>query len=109
MSSDEVYSSSVVGSVVDERGVEVFDHIVGSVTKKHLGVLWGIVDPVFKVEFGDLFVNFLLDVGVWDWAFENRVTSCALVSLTHLLVRYPKGQRGLQSNAAPLCWSCRSC
>ena len=77
MSSDEVYSSSVVGSTVDERGVEVFDHIVGSVTKKHLGVLWGIVDPVFKVEFGDLFVNFLLDVGVWDWAFESRVTSCA--------------------------------
>ena len=58
MSSDEVYSSSVVGSAFDERGVEVFDHIVGSVTKKNLGVLWGIiVDPVFKVEFGDLFVN----------------------------------------------------
>ena len=75
MSSDEEYSSSVVGSVVDERGVEVFDHIVGSV--KHLGVLWGIVDPVFKVKFGDLFVNFLFDVGIWDWAFESRATSCA--------------------------------
>ena len=77
MSSDEVYSSSIVGSAVGERGVEVFDHIVGSVTKKHLGVLWGIVDPVFKVEFGDLFFNVLRAVGVWDWAFENRVTSCA--------------------------------
>ena len=66
MSSDEVYSSSVVGSIVDERGVEVFDDIVGSVTKKHLGVLWGIVDPVFKVDFEDLFVNFIFDVGVWD-------------------------------------------
>ena len=32
-----------------------FDHIVGSVTKKHLGVLWGIVDPVIKVEFFFLF------------------------------------------------------
>ena len=49
MSSDVVYSCSVVGSAVDERGVEVFDHIVGSVTKKYLGVLWGIVDQVFKV------------------------------------------------------------
>ena len=66
MSSDEVYSSSVVGSAVDERGVEVFDHVIGSVTKQHLGVLWGIVDPVFNAEFGDLFVNFILDVGVWD-------------------------------------------
>ena len=79
VSSDEVYSSFVVGSAVDERarGVEVFDHIFGSVTKKHLGVMWGIVDPVFKVEFGDLPVNFILDVGVWDWAFESRVASCA--------------------------------
>ena len=32
MSSDEVYSSFLVGSAVDERGVAVFDHIVGSVT-----------------------------------------------------------------------------
>ena len=53
MSSDEMYSSSVVGSVVDEKGVEVFDHIAGSVTKKHLGVLWGIVHSVLEVEFGD--------------------------------------------------------
>ena len=66
MSSDEVYSSSVVGSVVDERGVEVFDHIVGSVTKKHLGVLWGIVYPVFMVDFGDLFINFPLDTLIWS-------------------------------------------
>ena len=66
VSSDEVYSSSVVGSAVDERGVEVFNHEVWSVTKKHFDVLWGIVDrdPVFKVEFGDLFINFILDVGV---------------------------------------------
>ena len=77
MSSDEVYSSSVVGSTVDERGVEVFYNIIGSATKKHLSVLWGIGDPVFKVEFGDLFVDFILDVGVWDRAFENRVASCA--------------------------------
>ena len=77
MSSDEVYSSSVVGSVVDERGVQVFDHIVGSISKKHFGVLWGIVDPVFKVEFGDLFVNFILDVEVWDREFENTVAGCA--------------------------------
>ena len=32
VSSDEVYSSSVIGSAVDERGVEVFGEIVGSVT-----------------------------------------------------------------------------
>ena len=37
--SDEVYRSSVVGSVIDERGIKVFDEIVRSVTKKHLGVL----------------------------------------------------------------------
>ena len=60
---ESAVSSDVVGSAVDERG---FYHIGGSVTKKHLGVLWGIVDPVFKVEFGHLFVNFTLDVGVWD-------------------------------------------
>ena len=47
VSSDEVYSSSVVGTAVDERGVEVFDHVIGSVTKRPPGVLWGIVDPVF--------------------------------------------------------------
>ena len=72
-----MYSSFVVGSAVDERGVEVFDDIFWSATKKHLGVLSGIVDPVFKVEFGDLFVNFLLYVGVLDWVFESRVTSYA--------------------------------
>ena len=33
VSSDEIYSSSVVGSAVDERGVEVFDDMVGSVTQ----------------------------------------------------------------------------
>ena len=53
VSGDEVYGSSVVGSAVDERGVEVFDHIVGSVTKKH------VVDPVFKVEFGSTFSSIL--------------------------------------------------
>ena len=37
---------------------------------KHLGVSWGIVDPVFKVGFGDFFVNFTHDGGVRDWAFE---------------------------------------
>ena len=62
MFSDEVYSNSVVGSAVDERGVEVFNDVVGSVTKKHSGVLWDIVDPVFKVEFGDLFIDFPPDV-----------------------------------------------
>ena len=77
VSSDEVYSSFVLASTVNERGVEAFYYIIGSVTKKHLGVLWGIGDPVFKVEFGDLFVDFILDVGVWDRAFENRVASCA--------------------------------
>ena len=77
MSSDEVYSSSIVGSAVGERGVEVFDHIVGSVTKNHLNLLWSTIDSVFKVEFEDLFVNFILDVGVWDWTFENGVASCA--------------------------------
>ena len=41
MSSDEVYSSSVFGSAVYKRGVEVYDHIVGSVIKKHLGMLRG--------------------------------------------------------------------
>ena len=35
MSSDEVCSSSVVGSVVDERGVKVFCYIVGSATKEN--------------------------------------------------------------------------
>ena len=66
MSSDEVYSSSVVGFATAERGAEVFDDIIRSITKKQLGVLWGSVDPVFEVEFGDLFVNFPSDVGEWD-------------------------------------------
>ena len=39
VSSDEVYSSSVVGSAVDERGVEVLNDIVRSAIKKHLSVL----------------------------------------------------------------------
>ena len=43
VSSDEVFSSSLVGSAVNERGVEFFDDVVWSVTKKHLGVLRGIV------------------------------------------------------------------
>ena len=73
ISSGKVYSSSVVY----ERGIKVFDDIVRSVTKKYLGVLWGILNSIFRVEFGDLFVNFPLDVRVWNWAFENRVTSCA--------------------------------
>ena len=51
MSSDEVYGSSVVVSASDERGVEVLDDVVGFFAKEHLGVLWGIFDPVFKVEF----------------------------------------------------------
>ena len=38
-SSNELHSSSVVGSVVNERGVKVFDDVVGSVTKEHFGVL----------------------------------------------------------------------
>ena len=44
MSSKEVHSSSVVGSVVNERGVKVSVGVVGSATKKHFGVLRGIVD-----------------------------------------------------------------
>ena len=70
-------SISVVGPVVDERCVKVFDGVVGSATKKHFDVLRGIVDPVFKVQFGDLFFNFPLDVRVWNRAFEDRVASCA--------------------------------
>ena len=58
MSSDEVYGSSVVVSASDERGVEVLDDVLGFFAKEHLGVLWGIFDPVFKVEFWDLFVDF---------------------------------------------------
>ena len=60
----------MVGSVVNERGVKVFDGVVGSATKKHFGVLRGIVDPVFKVELGDLFIDFLVDVRVWNSAFD---------------------------------------
>ena len=68
-----MHSSSVVGSVVNERGVKVFDGVVGSATKKHFGVLRGIVDPVFKVEFGDLFIDFLVGVRVWNSAFDYSV------------------------------------
>ena len=68
-----MHSSSVVGSAVDERGVKVFDGVVGSAIKKHFGVLRGIVDPVFKVEFGDLFIDFLIDVRVWNSAFDYSV------------------------------------
>ena len=60
MSNDEVYSNSIVGSTFDDRGVEIFYHIVGSVTKNHLGFSGVIVDPVFKDEFGDLSVNLSL-------------------------------------------------
>ena len=38
MSSDEVHSSSVVGSVVSKRGVKVSDGVVGSAAKKHFGM-----------------------------------------------------------------------
>ena len=68
-----MHSSSVVGSAVDDRGVKVFDGVVGSATKKHFGVLRGIVDPVFKVEFGDLFIDFLVEVRVWNSAFDYSV------------------------------------
>ena len=60
------------------RGTTFFDAIVGCATEKHLGVQWDIVNPVYKVEFSDLFVNVLLDVRVWNRAFENKEhTSCA--------------------------------
>ena len=32
-----MYINSVVGSVVDERSIKVFDDIFGSATEKHLG------------------------------------------------------------------------
>ena len=61
--SDDVYCSSVVASVVDERGIKFFGSgIFGSVTKKHVGVLVGIFDRIFKVEFGDLLSNYLVEV-----------------------------------------------
>ena len=45
---------------------------------------WDIVNPVYKVEFGDLFVNVLLDVRVWNRAFENKEhTSLAVPSFSH--------------------------
>ena len=77
MSRDEVQSSSVVDSVVNERGVKVSDGVVGPAAKKHFGVLRGVVDPVFNVKFGDPSVDFLLNVSVWNWAFDYRVASCA--------------------------------
>ena len=60
-----------------ERCVKVSDGVVGPAANKHFGVLRGVVDPVFNVEFGDLFVDFLLNVRVWNWAFDYRVASCA--------------------------------
>ena len=54
-----MYSNSIVGSTFDDRGVEIFYHIVGSVTKNHLGFSGVIVDPVFKDELGDLSVSLL--------------------------------------------------
>ena len=68
-----MHSSSSVGSVVNERGVKVLDGVVGSATTKHFGVLRSLVDPVFKVEFGDLFIDFLVDVRVCNWAFAYSV------------------------------------
>ena len=46
MSRDEVQSSSVVDSVVNERGVKVSVGVVGPATKKHFGVLRGVLDSV---------------------------------------------------------------
>ena len=57
-------SRSVVNSVVYERGIKTFDDIFWSATKKHLSVFSGIIYPVFKIEFGNLFVNILFDVRV---------------------------------------------
>ena len=74
-SSNELHSSSVVSSVVNERGIKVFDGVVGSATKEHFGVF----DPVFKVEFGDLFIDFLVDVRAWNSAFD-----CSVAILTFL-------------------------
>ena len=57
LSSDEVYCSYVVGSVLVERGIKVFDDIVRSVTKKHLGVFWEILYSILTGQSLETFLS----------------------------------------------------